>query len=278
MLKGLTLSLAILIWPTTQLLAQTCSTYPNSLTNGTTADATQVMANFNCAALTGAPVFSGNAIFNAAVGIGTTTPGASLTIVSTGNTTSPYVTVLPQNLTQSVNISYNHMFEGGSNGNNSIYIDAQGSGSVDLQAFGGTGNVGIKTNSPSYNFYVNGSSGGTQAWANASDARLKMNVRPIPNALDLVQRLVGVSFEWRPAETREVGKTLDLPLGQRQLGFIAQEVEKVVPEAVIKPQSPEGAYGMRDGSLVALLVQAVKEQQTEIQELKSKLATLAANR
>src|SRR5690349_9387130 len=40
--------------------AQTCASYPNTLTNGAVADATQVMANFNCAALTGNGLFTGN--------------------------------------------------------------------------------------------------------------------------------------------------------------------------------------------------------------------------
>jgi hypothetical protein len=64
-----------LLWGGTAA-AQTCATYPNTLTNGTTADANQVMANFNCAALTGKGLFTGN------VGISTSTPSALLDLGS----------------------------------------------------------------------------------------------------------------------------------------------------------------------------------------------------
>jgi hypothetical protein len=143
MIKALTGVAAVWLSLAGAALAQSCSSYPNVLMNGTTANADQVMADFACAALTGAPLFTGTAVFDADVGIGTSSPTASLTIVSPGNSTAPYLTILPQNQTQSVNISYNHIFEQGSNGNNSLLLDAQGTGSILFQTSGGTGSVGI---------------------------------------------------------------------------------------------------------------------------------------
>ena len=93
---------------------------------------------------------------NGNVGVGTTSPGSQLTVVSPGNTTSAYLTVLPQNLSQSVNVGYNHIWEAGSNGNNALYIDAQSSAALVLQANGGSGNVGIGTTSPGYPLTVVG--------------------------------------------------------------------------------------------------------------------------
>jgi hypothetical protein len=63
------------------------------------------------------------------------------------------------------------------------------------------------------------------------------------------------------------------------MGFIAQEVAQVAPEAVSAPKPGSGApYGMKDGALVALLVQGIKEQQARIEALEAKVAALEARR
>jgi hypothetical protein len=149
------------------------------------------------------------------------------------------------------------------------------------------GNVGIGTTSPAYPLYVNGEAGGTTNWVNASDGRLKTGVAPISDALALVQRLRGVRFRWRTPEEREVGKQLTLPSDQPQLGFIAQEVAEVVPEAVTVPKDAvaasvdgskgdvvKGVYGLKEAALIPLLVEAIKEQQKEIEALKATVASM----
>jgi hypothetical protein len=143
----------------------------------------------------------------------------------------------------------------------------------------GGGYVSINSVQSNDQFYVNGSAGGTGAWINASDARLKQNVTEITGALSLIGRLRGLRFDWRPAAEREVGKTLDLPAGEPQMGFIAQEVALVAPEAVSAPKpGTDAPYGMKDGALVALLVQGIKEQQARIEALEAKVAALEARR
>ena len=139
----------------------------------------------------------------------------------------------------------------------------------------GSGAIGIGTTAPAYMLHVNGTVGGTSTWAVASDARLKKNIRPITGAIDLVERLRGVHYQWRPVAEREVGKDLRLPLGEPQIGFIAQEVEAVVPEAVAAPNPGSGdVYGLMTAKLMPILVEAMKEQQAEIRQLRATLADL----
>jgi hypothetical protein len=98
-----------------------------------------------------------------------------------------------------------------------------------------------------------------------SDKRLKDNVEIIPNALDKIKELRGVSFDWNKGSRK----------GQRDLGLIAQEVEKVLPELVREKKMPlidDKEYLTVDyDKMVAVLVEAIKEQQVQIDELKTKL-------
>lgn len=87
-----------------------------------------------------------------------------------------------------------------------------------------------------------------------SDRRLKENIRPISNALDKVKRLKGVNFSWKDQE------------GSNKLGLIAQEVQEVVPELVFQNQQ-DGYYGVHYQDAIGLLVEAIKEQQKQIEAL-----------
>jgi hypothetical protein len=94
----------------------------------------------------------------------------------------------------------------------------------------------------------------------SSDIRLKENFESIPNALELVSKLNGLYYTWK----RNAGT--DRP---RKLGFIAQEVEKVIPE-LVKTDS-EGMKSVDYISVVPVLVEALKHQQKQIDELKALL-------
>ena len=87
-----------------------------------------------------------------------------------------------------------------------------------------------------------------------SDEKLKENVITIENALEKVLSLRGVEYD-------------RIDSGDHQIGVIAQEVEKVVPAVVYGDEIKSVAYG----NLVGLLIEAIKEQQKEIEELKKKL-------
>jgi len=111
-------------------------------------------------------------------------------------------------------------------------------------------------------FFVNGSAGGTNAWLSTSDARLKKNIVPIPNAIDKVMQLQGVNFEWIDASNKVPGK---------HMGFVAQDVQKIVPEVI----NSSGNYlSMEYAPITALLVEALKEQQKMIEQLKSEVEQL----
>jgi hypothetical protein len=90
----------------------------------------------------------------------------------------------------------------------------------------------------------------------SSDARLKENVKPITGALALVNKLEGVLFN-RVGQTRE------------EIGVIAQQVEAVVPQLVFTDE--EGMKSVAYANTVALLIEAIKEQQVQIEELKKKV-------
>ena len=99
--------------------------------------------------------------------------------------------------------------------------------------------------------------GGNTGWNAASDARLKKNVSTIENALDIVDNLRGVWFDWKDTEREG-----------REIGFIAQEVQEILPEVV----NANGKFlGMQYSKITALLVEAIKELKAENEDLKATL-------
>jgi len=110
--------------------------------------------------------------------------------------------------------------------------------------------------------FANGLAGGTTAWQNISDENMKQNIHNIPNALEKVQQLRGVNFEFKESENYPAGK---------QMGFIAQEAKDIIPEVVAEEN---GSYGMAYAPVTALLVEAVKEQQKIIKQLQKEIEVL----
>jgi hypothetical protein len=96
-----------------------------------------------------------------------------------------------------------------------------------------------------------------------SDSRLKENITPIANALDKVKSLTGVEFDWKE-ETKGVHG-----YEGHDVGVIAQEVQAVLPEAIRTNDS--GYLSVRYEKMIALLIEGMKEQQNQIDELKAKL-------
>ena len=92
-----------------------------------------------------------------------------------------------------------------------------------------------------------------------SDERLKDNVTPIGSAIDKINQIGGYEFDWNNSSEHS----------GHDVGVIAQEIEKVLPEVVVDRDT--GYKAVRYEKIVALLIQAIKEQQLQIDELKSKI-------
>tara|TARA_Y100000385_G_scaffold163416_1_gene169353 strand:+ start:683 stop:2146 length:1464 start_codon:yes stop_codon:yes gene_type:complete len=109
---------------------------------------------------------------------------------------------------------------------------------------------------------------GTNIWTSGnvtaySDIRVKTNIEHIPNALDKVCQLNGYTFDRTDVTFDDHGEP-ETPI--RQTGVIAQEVLKVLPEAVMGDE--DGHYSVAYGNMVGLLIEAVKELKAEVEELK----------
>ena len=130
--------------------------------------------------------------------------------------------------------------------------DASSSTTGSLIVSGGTG-IAKK-------LYVGSSITATGDITAFSDARLKKNVKIIENALEKVQDLNGYTFE-----------RTDMDVG-RQTGVIAQEVMRVLPEAV--SVTDEGKYTVAYGNMVGLLIESIKELNSQVTTLKAELEKL----
>ena len=119
-------------------------------------------------------------------------------------------------------------------------------------------NVAIGHSSPTEKLHVAGNILATGTVNASSDISLKDNITTIPNAIDKVLHIRGVTFNRNDIE--------DNP---RHAGVIAQEVEKVLPEVV--SEGKDGIKSVAYGNMVGLLIEAIKEQQGQINMLKEKL-------
>jgi hypothetical protein len=92
-----------------------------------------------------------------------------------------------------------------------------------------------------------------------SDQRLKTNLQRIDNALDKVDQLEGITFNWNELA---VGKNMSV----REAGLLAQQVHSVLPEAVTT--RTDGYMAVQYEKIIPLLTEAIKELKAEINQLK----------
>jgi hypothetical protein len=134
------------------------------------------------------------------------------------------------------------------------------SGTTAIFAKQSNANVGIGTTNPAYKLQVGNAGDGTTARANAwnllSDARFKRDFTLLENPLSIIEALNGYYFYWNTG--------IDT---NRQIGFSAQEVQKVLPELVSTGE--DGYLSMEYSKLSPVLVEAVKVLHQEIRKLKS---------
>jgi hypothetical protein len=145
--------------------------------------------------------------------------------------------------------------------------DAQIAGNVTMKICP-TGQIVMGGITPlsSYKLTVYGSayaSGGS--WV-ASDVRYKQNIKPIDDALNKVLKLNGKSYKYKTNEFKEKDFSTKLTLG-----FIAQELKEILPEAV--DQDKDGYFSINYDEVIPLLVEAIKEQHKIVQQLNEKVKT-----
>jgi len=153
---------------------------------------------------------------------------------------------------------------------NPLWLSARGTYTDFFMTSGG--NVGIGTAGPGYRLDVAGQVHAT-GFPTSSDMRFKEDITPVDNALDKVLRLNGVYFKWNQLH-REVLKRSNTKT--RQVGLIAQQVREVVPEIVSEwaDQGAEDYLAVDYNRLVAIMIEAMKEQQTQITEQQSTIEQL----
>jgi hypothetical protein len=134
------------------------------------------------------------------------------------------------------------------------------------------GNVGIGTSAPSHLLSVNGEaskpSGGT--WLVFSDERLKNIKRPYTTGLKAVMQLQPLRYEYK----RE--NALGIKAEGEHIGFGAKAVQQVIPEAV--SETPSGYLVVNNDPIIWTMLNAIKEQQREIEKLKSEVRRLRVTR
>jgi hypothetical protein len=210
------------------------------------------------------------------VGIGTSAPSSLLTVGKADGTIPAEILLNPSTTT---NEGGQLVFKRSLVGSTLDWIvDQYGTTSSDarLRIFAGNsemngliikenGFIGMGTIAPSVRLQVAGDIIANSI-AGSSDARFKTNVTPIVNPLQKVLALRGVNFDWKTTEfpARSFSEN-------RSVGFIAQEVEKVLPEVVQTEKNAEGYKSVQYDKVVALLVEAIKEQQMQIDSLKAEL-------
>jgi len=292
-----------------------CTSIPNTLSNGTTADASKVMGNFTylggCAASVANPKFTGG------VGIGTWTANVTALDVdgsdmlgvgvAAGTSVGFYLngngTMTAANNYQRFSMGYGLYWNNTALNytiadqtyNQATFSDENGnfvwtlhSGALatpetyaqwhafDRMILTAGGSLGIGTGSPGYLLQVNGTAGGAGQWQVSSDARLKKNIRRIDHAMALIEKIDGVRFDWRTPDERAVGKSLNLPIGEPQVGFIAQNLKKALPEAVGTGNDPDKIMSVAEPKVVPVLVEAVKELKADNDRLAAALARRSA--
>ncbi len=172
--------------------------------------------------------------------------------------------------------SYNNMTK---QNDNAIIYNAGGSltlapwtgGPSGLRIEGNSGLVGIgldRTVTYTYKLEVSGT---TQCSGNSwtSDIRRKKNIQPLQlNGLDVIRKLNPVTYEWK--------EVLDPGMEGSQMGFIAQEIERIVPTMVLTKNDSLGSKGVKYIEMIPILVKAIQEQQGIITKQQSDMDAIKA--
>lgn len=225
----------------------------------------------------GAPTSSIDIAANGDIGIGTASPLKKLHVSATNSqilVSRPATTAGNYAL---INFGTNNVekFLFGLNADADPGVDKlsffdSGFGPTPVMTFTG-GNVGIGTQSPTDKFVVNGvaSKPGGGTWAVFSDSRLKTVRGKYNSGLKAVMQLQPLRYQYR------ADNALGIKAEGEHIGFAAQAVQQVIPEAVTT--NSEGYLMVNNDPIIWTMLNAIKEQQAEIAELKRQIRQLRAN-
>ena len=142
-----------------------------------------------------------------------------------------------------------------------------------------TGNLGVGDTSPAYrvelpNTASSAGQGRANDWNTYSDSRIKSNIQTLSYGLDVVKQLKPSQFKHH-SSIKEDGQFVKQEEGANNIGFIAQEVLPLIPEVVSVPDDTDkDLYSISYPRLTAVLTKAIQEQQTIIEDLKTRIETL----
>ena len=176
---------------------------------------------------------------NGNVGIGRSDPGSRLSLYPAGGIANKILTLYDGNPADAVGTATNFYGFGINSGTLRYQVDSAGNSHL------------FYSGATAY-FRINNAGG-----VNVSDRRFKSEIVPISNALATIQQLQGITFKMQDLE-------------KRQMGFIAQDVAKVIPEVVTTDEN-SGIHYMSYDKLTAMLCEGIKELAAENAVLKARL-------
>ena len=204
----------------------------------------------------------------------------ALTATTIGGTTGTFSTGL-ETKNAATSAGFVKFFEDSDNGTNAVTLigpASTGDITVTLPTQAGTVVVSnttdgndVQLDSLGLNTAASGTAGELRATNDitafySSDIALKENIVNIPSPMDLLSKINGVLFDWKQSYIDEKGGEDGYFVRRNDVGVIAQEVEKVMPEIVATRK--DGIKAVKYDRLTALLIEAVKDLQDQITELK----------
>ena len=239
---------------TTNTITDSVTTISSTIAASATAVNTAYSAAFSAAA----------AAVNKVIGTsGSATPiSGSISILGSNGVsvtaTSNTLTISePQDLRTSASPSFATIQSQGSN--NFIAISNVPTSNATIYNYNGIASnttswaIGVNNNGGTFTYGGTGNFTASGLVSSYSDERLKTNIQTITGALDKVSQLRGVSFDKE---------------GKHEIGVIAQEIQKILPEVVIEGPDEDKTLSVSYGNIVGLLIEAIKELKNEINTLK----------
>jgi hypothetical protein len=187
--------------------------------------------------------FNGKVYMDGNVGVGTETPNHMFVVAGTNT--------LGEGIANS-HFPYSNGYAYVS-GKIVVFRKENAAGNAETMRIANNGNVGIATTSPNYKLHVNGSAGkpGGGSWSNASDERLKNVKRNFNRSLEAIDELNPVYYTYKK------NNEIDLPVNEEYVGLLAQEVQKVIPEAV--GEYEKGYLSVNNDPIIWTMLNAIKE-------------------